>query len=179
MQVLRHNPFEKRENPLRGVVNRVLQQLALFLPGAGTIRVWLHRARGVRIGRNVLIGYDTIIDSSCPDLVVIGDNCFIGMRVTIIAHFKEAHGVRIEEGAFIGPGSLILPNVVIGRGAVVTAGSVVTHSVAPMTVVQGNPATPIARSEIAFLEDVSLTAFSLQLKPLQRAVAEKKVSNSR
>ena len=32
----------------------------------------------------------------------------------------------------------------IGRGAVVTAGSVVSSSVRPMTVVQGNPARPIA-----------------------------------
>jgi serine acetyltransferase len=180
MKLLQHNRFEKRETLLRGIVNRVLQHLAMFAPGASTLRVWLHRARGVRIGRNAVIGYQTIIDSSSPDHVIVGDNCFIGMRVTIIAHFKEARGVRIEEGAFVGPGSLILPNVVIGRGAVVTAGSVVTHSVAPMTVVQGNPAIAVAESGIVFSEDVSLTAFSLQLKPLKgRGPAEKKIASSR
>jgi serine acetyltransferase len=171
MSLLHHNEFEKRENLLRGFANRMLQLLALIAPGASTLRVWLHRARGVKIGKNVLIGYGTIIDTSSPDLVSIGDNCFIGMRVTIIAHFKEAQGVRIEDGAFIGPCSLILPNVVIGRGAVVTAGSVVTHSVAPMTVVQGNPATPVAESGIVFSRKVSLTAFSLQLKPLARSAS--------
>jgi acetyltransferase-like isoleucine patch superfamily enzyme len=181
MSLLHHNEFEKRENFLRGIANRVLQLWALIAPGASTLRVWLHRARGVKIGRNVLIGYDTIIDSSSPDLVSIADNCFIGMRVTIIAHFKEARGIRIEEGAFIGPGSIILPNVVIGHGAVVAAGSVVTHSVAPMTIVQGNPATPVAESGIVFSQDVSLTAFSLQLRPLSNkaCVGEKKTTVSR
>jgi serine acetyltransferase len=173
MSLLRHNRFEKRENLLRGIVNRALQLLALFAPGATTLRVWLHRARGVKIGKNALIGYDTIIDTSSPDLVSIGDNCFIGMRVTIIAHFKEAQGVRIEEGAFIGPGCIILPNVVIGHGAVVTAGSVVTHSVPPMTIVQGNPATPVAGSGIVLSREVSLTSFSLQLKPLARSASAK------
>ena len=166
MSLLRHNQFEKRESFFRGIANRVLQQLALFAPGASTLRVWLHRARGVKIGNHVLIGYDTIIDSSSPDLVSIGDDCFVGMRVTIIAHFKEAKGVRIEPGAFIGPGSILLPNIVIGRGAVVTAGSVVTHSVAPMTVVQGNPASAVARSGVVFSNDVSLREFALRLKPL-------------
>jgi acetyltransferase-like isoleucine patch superfamily enzyme len=177
MNLLRHNKFEKRENPLRGIANRVLQQLALFAPGATTLRVWLHRARGVKIGKNVLIGCDTIIDTSSPELVSIGDDCFIGMRVTLIAHFKEAHGLRIEEGAFIGPGCIILPNVVIGRGAVVTAGSVVTHSVPPMTVVQGNPAAPIAESGIIFAPDVSVKEFSLRLRPIARGASATKVKS--
>jgi serine acetyltransferase len=171
MKLLRHNKYEKRENPLRGIVNRVLQQMALFAPGASTLRVWLHRTRGVNIGKNVLIGSDVIIDSSSPELVSIGDECFIGMRVTLIAHFKEAKGIRIEDNVFIGPGSIVLPNVTIGRGAVVTAGSVVTHSVAPMTVVQGNPATPVAETGIIFSADVSVKEFSRQLRPPGRKAA--------
>ena len=41
-----------------------------------------------------------------------------------------------------------LDNGTIGRGAIVTAGSVVTRSVPPKTMVQGNPARPIATVEI-------------------------------
>jgi serine acetyltransferase len=180
MSLLNHNRFEKREGLLRGIFNRILQQLALCMPGASTLRIWLHRARGVKIGKNVLIGYGTLIDSSSPELVSIGDDCFLGMRVTIIAHFKEAQGVHIEPEAFIGPGSMILPNVVIGRGAVVTAGSVVTRSVPPMTVVQGNPAAPIAKCGVAFLADISLREFSLRLRPLAReARATEKTGQNR
>lgn len=46
----------------------------------------------------------------------------------------------IEDWAYIGSESLIMPGVTIGEGAIVAAGSVVTKSVAPNTVVGGNPA---------------------------------------
>ena len=167
VRIRSHNRFEKPEPVLRGILNRVLQHLARFAPGATTLRVWLNRARGVHIGSNVMIGYDTILDTSRPSLVSIGDGCFIGMRVTIIAHFKESEGVKIEPDAFIGPGAIILPRVVIGRGAVVTAGSVVTRSVAPMTMVQGNPAVPVALCGVPLADEaVSVNEFSLRLKPL-------------
>jgi acetyltransferase-like isoleucine patch superfamily enzyme len=88
------------------------------------------------------------------------------MRATVIAHFRESQGVKIERDAFVGPGVIILPNVVVGQGAVITAGSVVTQSVPPMTVVRGNPAVPIARCGIPLGKDVSLKEFSRRLKPL-------------
>jgi acetyltransferase-like isoleucine patch superfamily enzyme len=90
------------------------------------------------------------------------------MRATIIAHFKGSQGVKIEKDAFIGPGAIILPNVVIGRGAVVTAGSVVTSSVPAMTMVQGNPAVPVATCGVPLLEDISFIEFSLRLRPFGR-----------
>jgi len=124
----------------------------------------------VQIGKGVWIGYDVILETSRPYLITIEDGCSIGMRVTVIAHFRESQGVKIEQDAFIGPGVIILPNVVVGRGAVVTAGSVVTQSVPPMTVVQGNPAVPIARCGIPLGEDVSLKQFSRRLKPLTSSV---------
>jgi len=159
-----------KENALRGLKNRLLQHLARIMPGARTLRVSLHRARGVRIGKGVWIGYDVILDTSRPYLITIEEGSSIGMRVTVIAHFRESKGVRIERDAFVGPGVIILPNVVIGRGAVVTAGSVVTQSVPPLTVVQGNPAVPVAKCGIPLGEDVSLKEFSRRLKPLSSRV---------
>ncbi|WP_197414057.1 acyltransferase [Terracidiphilus gabretensis] len=157
---------EPEEGSLRGSFGRILQILARSMPGAKTLRVMLHRARGVKIGKGVWIGYDVVLDTARPDLITIEDGVAISMRATIIAHFKEFRGVRIEREAFIGPGVIILPNVVIGRGAVVAAGSVVSQSVPPMTVVQGNPAVPIARCGVAFRQDISLKKFSRNLKPL-------------
>lgn len=159
-----------KENALRGLKNRVLQHLARIMPGAQTLRVSLHRARGVHIGRGVWIGYDVILDTSRPHLITIEDGSSIGMRVTVIAHFRETQGVKIERDAFVGPGVIILPNVVVGQGAVVTAGSVVTQSVPPMTVVQGNPAVPVARCGIPLGKDVSVKEFSRRLKPLASRV---------
>ena len=160
-----------KERILRGVINRTLQLLARIAPGGGTLRVALHRARGVRIGRNVSIGYDAVLETSEPWLITLEDGTTISARVTIIAHMRELNdGVRIERDAFIGPGAIILPNVTIGHGAVVTAGSVVTRSVPPMTVVQGNPAVPVATCGVPLTPTTSMKEFSRRLKPLTRGV---------
>jgi serine acetyltransferase len=155
-----------KESPLRGFANRILQHLARVLPGARTLRVAMHRARGVKIGKNVWIGYDVILDTSRPFLITLEDNCTLSMRVTVVAHFRESTGVKIEQDAFVGPGAIILPSVVVGRGAVVTAGSVVTRTVPPMTVVQGNPAVPVARCGIPLGLAATLKEFSGQLQPI-------------
>jgi serine acetyltransferase len=155
-----------KEILLRGCLNRVLQLLARISPGAQSLRVALHRARGVRIGKGVWIGYDVILDTSRPSLITLEEGCVLSVRVTVIAHFHGSLGVRIERNAFVGPGAIILPNVVIGEGAVVTAGSVVTRSVPPMTVVQGNPAAPVAKCGIPLGSQVTLREFSRLLRPL-------------
>ncbi|HEV2393444.1 MAG TPA: acyltransferase [Verrucomicrobiae bacterium] len=121
----------------------------------------------MRIGKNVWIGYDAIIETSYPHLVTIGDGAAVGIRTTIIAHFREVQGVTIEPGVFIGPGAIIMPGVTIGRGAVVTAGSVVTQSVPPMTLAQGNPAKPVARIGLALDPKTTVRQFSRNLKPLR------------
>jgi acetyltransferase-like isoleucine patch superfamily enzyme len=162
---------ERKENLWQGIRNRIFQHLARIAPGARSLRVILHRLRGVHVGKNVWIGYDVILDTSRPYLITIEDGASLSMRVTVIAHFRETQGVKIEKDAFIGPGAIILPNVTIGHGAVVTAGSVVTQSVAPMTVVQGNPAVPIATCGIPLSsKEVPLKEFSRRLKPLPKKI---------
>jgi acetyltransferase-like isoleucine patch superfamily enzyme len=163
--------FTVNENVFRGLINRALQLLARHVPGARTLRVRLHRWRGVNIGSNVWIGYDAIIESSYPKLVTIGDRAVIGIGAIIIGHFHELSGVIIEEDAFIGPGAIVLPNVKIGRAAVVAAGSVVTQSVPPMTFVQGNPAKPVANIGFPLTEEISLKEFSKHLKPIHGPVS--------
>jgi len=171
----RDTPFTS-EPFLKGLGRRFLQILALYAPGQTTVRVWLHRLRGVRIGRDVRIGADVLIETAFPQWVTIGDHVIVSMRSTIIAHFegslppiqeKRAYvSVRIEDEVFVGPGSMILPNVTIGRGAVVTAGSVVTKSIPPLTMVQGNPAQPIARCEIPLTYRTPLKEFMSKLRSI-------------
>jgi heptaprenylglycerol acetyltransferase len=157
-----------REPVLRGMLNRLLQELARKLPGATSLRIWLNRWRGVKIGSGVWIGYDTIIETSKPHLVTIKDGASIGLRCTIVAHHRELHGVMIEEDADIGTGVIILPGVTIGRGAAVTAGSVVTKSVPPMILVQGNPAVPIAKVGIPLKLNVTVREWIKHLKPIRK-----------
>ncbi len=52
--------------------------------------------------------------------------------------------VRVEEGADIGVGAVIMPGTCIGRGAMIGAGSVVTRDVPALTTVAGAPARIIA-----------------------------------
>jgi acetyltransferase-like isoleucine patch superfamily enzyme len=155
-----------REFPLRGVANRIFQQLARAVPGARSLRIALHRARGVHIGKNVWIGYDVVLDTSRPFAIRLEDDCVLSLRVTLLAHFREVQGVTVGRGAFVGAGALILPGVAIGEGAVVAAGSVVTRSVPPFTMVQGNPAVPVAQCGIPLGPATTMKEFTRNLRPL-------------
>src|SRR6266545_8329716 len=158
-----------------GLKNRLIQLAALYAPGYKTTRVWLHRMRGVSIGNNVSIGLSVLIETAYPRLICIGNNVTIGMRAVIIGHLRDftmqardrhEPTVRIEDNVYIGPGVIVLPNVTIGHGAVVSAGSVVARSVPPQTLVQGNPAKPIAHCSISLGGGVAYEQFLRHLKPL-------------
>jgi acetyltransferase-like isoleucine patch superfamily enzyme len=161
------------ESPFRGLKNRVLQEVARIAPGARSVRVWLHRWRGVKVGRRVWIGYDCVLETSRPELITIGNDAILSVRALLVAHFRGMVGITIEAEAFIGPGAIVLPGVTIGRGAVVTAGSVVSSSVPPMTVVQGNPARPIATCGVTLVGDASLKAFYRSLRPIRHGAKPK------
>ncbi len=161
---------------LVGLKNRVLQYVALYVPGFRTTRVWLHRMRGVSIGENVSIGLSALIETAYPRLVSIGNNVTIGMRTIIIGHLRDSTTqarvihrptVRIEDNVYLGPGVIVLPNVTIGHGAVVSAGSVVTRSVPAQTLVQGNPAKPVAHCGVSLGGGVSYEQFLRHLRPIK------------
>ena len=120
------------------MLGRLIHKMAFVFPGGGTFRPWLHRLRGVKIGKNVWIAQLVYIDELHPEDVTIGDNCTIGLRTSIFTHFywgprrpKSNGKVIVESDVFIGPHSVILPNVRIGEGAVIRAGTVVSRNVPP------------------------------------------------
>jgi acetyltransferase-like isoleucine patch superfamily enzyme len=163
----------KQERVLRGASRRLLQLLALYGPGADTLRVRLHRWRGVTVGERTFIGTDVLLETAHPSLVSIGKGVDIGARTTIIAHQQgepvpEQPTVRIGDHVFIGPCSLVLPHVTIGDGAVVVAGSVVTKSVPAGMMVQGNPAVPVARCAVPLGRSTPMREFYRGLTPLGR-----------
>ncbi len=98
------------------------------------------------------------------------------MRTIIIGHLRDSTTqarvihrptVRIEDNVYLGPGVIVLPNVTIGYGAVVSAGSVVTRSVPPQTLVQGNPAKPVAHCGVSLGGGVSYEQFLRHLRPIK------------
>ncbi|MBN1696521.1 MAG: acyltransferase [Spirochaetales bacterium] len=175
--LLQMNRILTQESLLKAIKNRFLQSIARNFPGSTTIRIWLHKLRGVKIGKDVFIGTDVLLDTAHPEKIVIGDRVIIGIRSTLIAHFDnlgEKHlasrkpSLVIGDEVFIGPGVIIMPNIKIGKGAVVAAGSVVTKSVPPHTMVQGNPAAAVATCGKSLTRDTNMWDFYRQLKTVKR-----------
>jgi amino acid adenylation domain-containing protein len=162
------------ETLVGGVKNRLLQLLARMAAPL-SLRPILHRWRGVAIGSNVYIGYDSIIETSYPWLISIGRDSGVGIRGTIIGHFTGMEAMSLQRGEFsveigeqvwIGPGVLILPNVKIGDGAVIAAGSTVTASIPAGMFAQGNPAKPVAKCGIPLVHGTAYADFIKHLEPL-------------
>lgn len=86
------------------------------------VRLW----DGLRVGNDVFIG---------PN-VSFGNDRFPRSKKPP-EKFLET---KIEDGASIGSGAVVLPGLTIGRHAMVGAGAVVTRSVPPNAIVTGNPA---------------------------------------
>ena len=161
--------------PVFAVLGRVLHRLAYFAPGGSSLRPWIHRLRGARIGKNVWISQLVYIDELHPEAVTIEDNCTIGLRTSIFTHFywgKRKEGgfgaVRIGKNAFIGPHCLILPRVHIGEGAVIKGGTVVTTDVPPYTFYGYPPAAPLARVAVPLTRDHSYDEFLKGLRPIRK-----------
>jgi maltose O-acetyltransferase len=123
-----------------------------------SLRVFFNRLRGVKIGRNVDIGYFCTLDNVHPELITIEDGATIVARAYITAHdncYYYTHGksvkygpVVIGKGAFIGTGAVIMPNVTVGEHAIVGANSVVLKDVLPGSVVGGVPAKILKRNAL-------------------------------
>ncbi len=131
--------------------------------GAGT-KIWQY----VTVLPGAQIGSDVNICAHCfiEDDVIIGnrvtiksgvylwngvqleDDVFIGPNVTFTndkfprskVYPKQFLSTKIEKGASVGGGAVLLPGIVIGQGAMVGAGAVVTKSVPPFAIVTGSPA---------------------------------------
>lgn len=120
----------------------------------------------VEIQAGASVGADCKIQSHTfiCDGVTIEDGVFVGHGVTFVNDkYPAATNARgelasrqdwelvptvVERGARLGSGATILGGLRIGEGAFVGAGAVVTRDVAPGTVVVGNPARQLVRSEL-------------------------------
>jgi len=88
----------------------------------------------VEIGENVMIG---------PQLIVYTANHGTERSTPMIHQPMVNSPVKIGNDVWIGARVTILPGVIIGNGAVIAAGAVVTKDVEPYTIVGGVPAKKI------------------------------------
>ncbi len=87
------------------------------------------------------LGDDVLVGPNCT--IVTGSYRFDRLGVPLAEQGREGKGVRIGHRAWIGANSVILDGSRIGDDVIVSAGSVVSGSVAPNSIVMGNPAKVI------------------------------------
>lgn len=157
---------DSMETNLRKVFVHNLADVATGDIGDGT-NIWQFVVvlAGAKIGAEcnicaqVLIEGDVVIGDRVTikcgvqlwDGLRVGNDVFIGPNATFTndlfprskKHPEKYLKTVIEDGASIGAGAVILPGLTIGAGALVAAGAIVTRSVAPRSLVRGNPAKHI------------------------------------
>jgi maltose O-acetyltransferase len=109
------------------------------------------------IGADTFIGHEVLIAGGNSS-ITIGSYCDIAPRVTIISGSHEISRVGprvagrgqskpivVEDGSWIGAGSIILGGVRIGQRSVIGAGSVVVCDIPPDSVALGAPCRVIRK----------------------------------
>jgi acetyltransferase-like isoleucine patch superfamily enzyme len=98
---------------------------------------------GVRIGNQVIVKNGVSLWTG----ILVGDGVFIGPGAIFTneayprSGFRKAFlKTRIESGATIAAGAILLPGITIGSYATVGAGALVTKNVPPHAIVYGSPA---------------------------------------
>ena len=132
----------------------VIHPSAFIASGADVIgRVRLAKDASVWFGcvlrgdvNRIEIGEATNIQDG--SILHVDDNhpCLIADHVHV-GHHANLHGCRVERGAMIGIGAIVLSGARVGAGAIVGAGSVVLEGtkVPPRTLVVGAPARPVRK----------------------------------
>jgi len=152
--------------------NRLAHVLARSLPGSTGVRPFLHRLRGVKIGRNVFIGDDVYLENEYPEAVEIHEGAQIGIRAILLAHTRGPGHLIVEKDAYIGPNVVVAASggqtLRIGEGAVISAGVVVTTNVAPRMFVVNTAAKAVAEARIPLARAESVEEFTRGLVPIKR-----------
>ena len=115
----------------RALFNRILHLLARNLPGSMSLRVSLHKARGVKFHGSAFISSDVYIDDGHPEYLEIGNEVSIGVRAVIITHMREHVSRTVIEDSGSAPASTLertsAPAISIGtwspRGTTIRLGA--------------------------------------------------------
>jgi serine acetyltransferase len=169
------------DNPHRSIVRRVfgrvLGLLAQVLPGATTLRPFLHRLRGLRIERHVFIGDQVYLENEFPQCIEIREGASVCLRTVVMAHLNWEPGkVVIGRNAWIGPNCFVFAppgrTLTIGDGAVIAACTCVTSNVEAGTFVTGPKASAVARATVPLTRDRSYYDFLRGVVPFDPPEAE-------
>lgn len=104
----------------------------------GGVRFYIEGSMGSKITLmdNVVVARDVIFETGTHE---------IGPSNRRVGNTSTSKSICVEDGVWIGVGSIILPGVTIGHGCVIAAGSVIVKDCEPNCIYGGNPAKIIKR----------------------------------
>ncbi len=170
---------------LKSLLNRIRRRrpAAPDWRSANATRIDALRRRGVRIGEQCIVLTEQF--STEPYLVELGNHVAVAGGTVFLTHDGSAfllratrpeaqHFGRIVVGdwTLIGQNCIILPGARIGARCVIGAGSVVRGGVPDGSVVLGNPATVVGRTD-EFLKRLDASADTLDTYSLPDAERER------
>lgn len=147
-------------SPLRYVLDAAIKS-ALRLAAnhciIPSLRVWLFRLSGIRVGKRTQINQNTIfLDDFCGGMITLEDAVAVGPLVSFVAashandsplaaisNLARRGPIIVKRGAWLGVGAVIMPGVTVGTQAIVGANAVVTRDVDDYAIVVGVPARKV------------------------------------
>ena len=167
------SPELKQGNRVRGIIHKThassLIEVGKDCLIEGTLSTYTPTAK-IILGNRIFIGANSLV--GCSESIIIEDDVLISFDCII--QDSDTHSlsselrkddcinwingnkdwtnvdkkpIRICKKSWIGARSIILKGITIGEGAIIGAGSVVTKDVDAYTIVAGNPAKFIRKSD--------------------------------
>jgi len=134
----------KLRNPIEILFNSFWVALLKCFPPSEIKNSFYRNLLGVKIGKDVAISPDVILDPLFPELIEIDDGTLIGWGARIFTH--EFHldkvligKIKIGEKVLVGGFSVIRPDVTIGDNSVIQSNSYVNKNVKNNDIVGGIP----------------------------------------
>ena len=121
--------WHKVRNPLRVCINFLLIYASRYSPSL-SLKRFLLRAAGARVGGGAAFGLGATVDIFFPENISVGANAIIGYNTVLLGHEflqGEYRTGKVEIGArsMLGANCTVLPGVRVGEGASVSAMSLV------------------------------------------------------
>jgi acetyltransferase-like isoleucine patch superfamily enzyme len=130
-------------NRWRIAIRHIALTLLGKLPGTRFKSRLFARLFRIRMGRDVGLACNVLLDPYAPSMISFGDNVIVGYDSKIFVHVftldhQRVRPVRIGSNVLIGAFCVIAPGVTIGDGASIAPGTYVTRNVPAGAIVTGH-----------------------------------------
>jgi len=122
----------KYKNPIKQAKNYFIVLICKVFPPC-EFKNNLYRLIGAKIGKNVSISNDSIIDPMFPELIKIEDNVIVGWGAKLFTHEFTLDTFRVGsiiiKNSMIGECSVVRPGITMGKNSTIAAMSFVNEDI--------------------------------------------------